>query len=91
MNFHWFLGGEDGEVFRNRKSFCSINTQVVCDAHLRVRDIVARWPGATHDATIYANSRIRARFEANEFPNCLLLGRYCVHIPGYLFALEFRL
>uniref|UniRef100_A0A8C5CNM0 Putative nuclease HARBI1 n=1 Tax=Gadus morhua TaxID=8049 RepID=A0A8C5CNM0_GADMO len=34
---------EDG--FVNRKNFHSINTQVICDATLRVTDLVARWPG----------------------------------------------
>ncbi|KAK0156625.1 putative nuclease HARBI1 [Merluccius polli] len=34
---------EDG--FVNRKNFHSINTQVICDATLRVTDLVARWLG----------------------------------------------
>ncbi|KAJ8912984.1 hypothetical protein NQ315_000041 [Exocentrus adspersus] len=67
-------GGEDAEVFRNRKGYFSINTQAVCSSNLKILDLVARWPGSTHDATIFMNSRLRARFENNEFPNCLLLG-----------------
>ncbi|XP_031329103.1 putative nuclease HARBI1 [Photinus pyralis] len=67
-------GGEDAEVYRNRKSVFSINTQVIGSSTLKVFDIVARWPGSTHDATIFNNSRIRARFEAGEFNNNVILG-----------------
>lgn len=75
LNFT-FLGGEDGEIFRNRKGYFSLNVQAVCDSHLKIRDIVCRWPGSTHDMTILNNSRIRARMEGGEFPNCLILGKY---------------
>ena len=67
-------GGNDGEVFRNRKTYFSINVQCVSDAELNIEDIVVRWPGSAHDSTIFNNSRIRARFENNEFPDNLLLG-----------------
>lgn len=68
-------GGDDGEIFRNRKAYFSINVQVICDADMRILDIVARWPGSVHDTTIYNNSRIRARIENGEFPNSILLGK----------------
>jgi hypothetical protein len=48
--------------------------QTVSDANRRIESIVARWPGSVHDSTIFKNSRIRARFENNEFRNYLLLG-----------------
>lgn len=67
-------GQEDGEVFRNRKGFFSINTQVICDYNLNIMDIVARWPGSAHDMTVFNNSHIRTRFEAGEFPDSILLG-----------------
>ncbi|XP_031332890.1 putative nuclease HARBI1 [Photinus pyralis] len=56
-------GGDDGEIFRNRKGYFSINTQVICDADMKFSDVVARWPGSAHDATIFMNSRICARLE----------------------------
>ncbi|KAK4880427.1 hypothetical protein RN001_008573 [Aquatica leii] len=59
-------GGID-ERYRNRKGFFSFNVQVVSDAKCLIRDIVCRWHGAAHDATIFANSRIRARMENREF------------------------
>ncbi|KAJ8909910.1 hypothetical protein NQ315_014917 [Exocentrus adspersus] len=77
-------GGEDVEVFRNRKGYFSINTQAVCSSNLKILDLVARWPGSTHDATIFMNSRLRARFENNEFPNCLLLGDSGYPVKTYL-------
>lgn len=33
-----FVGGEDSEVFRNRKGYFSLNTQVVGDASLKICD-----------------------------------------------------
>lgn len=60
-------GGANAETFRNRKNFFSLNVQCVSDAKLKICDIVARWPGATHDTYIYKNSRVRARIENGEF------------------------
>lgn len=41
---------------------------------MNITNIVARWPGSTHDATIFNNSRLRTRFEVGEFGNAILLG-----------------
>ncbi|XP_071052055.1 putative nuclease HARBI1 [Onthophagus taurus] len=77
-------GGEEGEIFRNRKGYFSINVQVVGDSDLKVQDIVARWPGSTHDMTIYSNSRIRARLEGGEFRNGIILGDSGYGVGKYL-------
>lgn len=37
-------------------------------------NIVARWPGATHDQTIFQQSLIRDRFHAGEFGEYILVG-----------------
>ncbi|XP_066602373.1 putative nuclease HARBI1 [Prorops nasuta] len=66
--------GEDAELWRNRKGFFSINVQCVVNSHLEIMDLVARWPGSAHDSTIFANSRIKHRFENFECGNGLLLG-----------------
>lgn len=68
-----FTGTENGEIFRNRKGYFSLNVQTLCDAKLKIMNIVARWPGSTHDSTIFNNSRICARFEAGEFGNHLVV------------------
>ncbi|XP_043462830.1 putative nuclease HARBI1 [Leptopilina heterotoma] len=68
------LGGNEAEIFRNRKGYFSMNVQAVCNKDLEFIDIVARWPGSAHDSTIFNNSRIRALFEAGTFGDRLLIG-----------------
>lgn len=77
-------GGDNAEIFRNRKNFFSVNVQVVCDSDLKIRDIVCRWPGSTHDSTIFNNSRIKARMENREFENSILVGDSGYGIKNYL-------
>nr|CAI5855902.1 unnamed protein product [Callosobruchus analis] len=76
-------GGDNAEVYRNRKSYFSVNVQCLTDANLRFLDVVARWRGATHDSTVFANSAIRARFETAQFPGCVIIDRlyFCMYIP----------
>jgi len=69
-----FIGGKEAEIYRNRKGFFSINVQAVCNSALKFVDIVARWPGSTHDSTIFNASRIRARFINDDMKDALLLG-----------------
>lgn len=39
----------------------------MCDANAMVEDIVARWPGSTHDEIVFLNSNIFERFLNGEF------------------------
>lgn len=41
--------------------------QLTCDAEYRVTDVVARWPGSTHDARIFRTSGLKARFQRGKF------------------------
>lgn len=66
-------GGDDAEIFRNRKHFFSINVQTICDAHLRIQDIVVRWPGSTHDSNIFRNSTIKKTFDDGIFKDGVLV------------------
>lgn len=34
-----------------------------------------RWPGSIHDATIFANSAIRAKLENGEFEGSVIIGK----------------
>lgn len=67
-------GGVLSELYRCRKGYFSINVQVVCDADLKIRDIIARWPGSVHDCTIFNNSHLCADFESGRYGNHYLLG-----------------
>ncbi|KAJ8981059.1 hypothetical protein NQ317_018032 [Molorchus minor] len=79
-------GGEDAEIFRNRKSYFSVNTQVACNADLKFLNIVARWPGSSHDSTIFNNSDLMAQFEQRHFPNCYILGDSGYPLRNYFFT-----
>lgn len=52
----------------------SINVQVVTDYKMMIVNIVARWPGSTHNSRIFDNSRLRARLESGAAPSAWLLG-----------------
>lgn len=67
-------GGDCGEIFRNRKGYFSFNVQAVCDANLIFQDLVARWPGSSHDSMIFNNSRLKYRVDSGEFGQLYILG-----------------
>ena len=56
-------GGNNAEYFRDRKNRFSINVQAVCDHNLRLTNLVARWPGSTHDSRIFQNSLLSRAFQ----------------------------
>lgn len=60
---------ENEEVYVNRKGYHSVNVQLVFDANDRVTDVVARWPGSTHDSRILEYSGIKDLFEGGHLPN----------------------
>lgn len=66
-------GGNMAEWYRNRKGYFSINAMVACDHQLRIRNIVARWPGSAHDMVVFMNSNVKNQFEQG-MPNSLILG-----------------
>lgn len=77
-------GGDNAEIFRNRKQFFSLNVQTICDAHLRFQNIVARWPGSSHDSNIFRNSVIKQRFDNKEFKDCVLVADSGYSMQSYL-------
>lgn len=77
-------GGQNAEVFRNRKDYFSFNCQAICNSRLIICDIVCRWPGSAHDATIFNNSNIRGKLERGEFGENVILGDSGYPIRNYL-------
>lgn len=67
-------GGENAENYRNRKGWYSFNVQAVCSANMKFINIVARWPGATHDQTIFNNSHLKIKLERGECDNFIIIG-----------------
>ncbi|KAL1436913.1 hypothetical protein MTO96_049210 [Rhipicephalus appendiculatus] len=65
-------GGEDAEVYRNRKGVFSVNVQVVAGPQLQFFNVVASWPGSVHDSRIFVNSLVRVLCEEHRVPGVLL-------------------
>jgi hypothetical protein len=65
-------GGDDGEIYRNRKGYFSINVQLICDNNNYITNVVARWPGSVHDSTIFDNCHVRAMFENGQVDGYLV-------------------
>jgi len=80
-------GGHNAEIFRNRKQFFSLNVQTVADPFLKIRDIVVRWPGSSHDSHIFRNSALCADLENRRFEESVLVGDSGYPIRPYLLLL----
>lgn len=65
---------EDEPAYVNRKGWHSINVQIVCDSKMKIIDLVARWPGSTHDAFIWHTSGLKNMFEMGIIQDAWLLG-----------------
>ncbi|XP_062373191.1 putative nuclease HARBI1 [Sardina pilchardus] len=59
-------------LYINRKGYHSINVQIACDASYSIFNLVARWPGSTHDARILRESQLSNTFEAGGVSGFLL-------------------
>ncbi|XP_046565298.1 putative nuclease HARBI1 [Haliotis rubra] len=56
-----------------RKGYHAINVQAICDSSLRFTNVVAKWPGSTHDSLIWSNSQVGMKMEETA-PDGWLLG-----------------
>ena len=61
----------------------SLNVQGICDSNLKFRNIVARWPGSTHDSTIFNNCYDKIKFDEGQY-NGYLLGDSGYACSSYL-------
>jgi hypothetical protein len=78
-------GGPRAEIYRNRKTYFSLNVQIVGGPQLEILDIVVRWPGSTHDSRIFENSSVKLRFQRRQIPG-LLLGDSGYPQTNYLYT-----
>ena len=61
-------GGENAELFRNRKGFFPVNVQAVSGPNIEIQNIVARWLGSVHDAQIFNISVVCVRSSSVVIP-----------------------
>lgn len=66
---------ENEYVYVNRKHVHTINTQIICDAQMALTNVVARWPGSTHDSFILTNSSVGNKMQAGAGRGGWLLGK----------------
>lgn len=81
------LAPHEGENdYVNRKSFHSINVQCITDHTGKFLDVVAKWPGCTHDSFIFRNSDVKEYLERNHktLDKGILLGDSGYQLTNYL-------
>jgi hypothetical protein len=66
---------DEEPAFVNRKGYHSVNVQMVCDNNLIIRDVVAKWPGSSHDSFIWRMSGLKTIMERGIVKNAWLLGK----------------
>ena len=64
------------EAFVNRKGIHTINVQAVCDNDMKLLNVVAKWPGSSHDAFIWRSCSLRDLFQQGCVPDGWLIGEY---------------
>ena len=75
----------DGHVYICRKGYAAVNCQVVCDHQGIILDVVARWPGSTHDSFVFRESSI-GRLAAASRGEWRLLGDSGYPLRPHLFT-----
>uniref|UniRef100_A0A8C7IWX7 Putative nuclease HARBI1 n=1 Tax=Oncorhynchus kisutch TaxID=8019 RepID=A0A8C7IWX7_ONCKI len=60
--------------FVHRKGFHSVHVQVICDSHLALLNVVAKWPAGTHDSVIVQNSSVGLNLQEGAVEDGWLIG-----------------
>ena len=82
---------ENSQDYFNYKQFFSLNVQAVCDYKGYFMDVDCRWPGSSHDAKVYANSKINKNMQDKEMsmqfkqtlPGEAKIPNYLIGDPAY--------
>ena len=59
-------GGENPEIYRNRKGFFSLNCQVIAGPLKDILSACIQWSGSVHDSRVFSNSAIKEVLEARQ-------------------------
>ncbi len=62
-----------------------MNAQIVCDASLKITNLVAKWPGSTHDSFILTNSALGQQFSESQISDGWLLGKLYIYTVLFFF------
>ncbi|XP_041461458.1 putative nuclease HARBI1 [Lytechinus variegatus] len=65
---------ENENIYVNRKNRHSINVQGIVDSKMRFVNVVAKWPGSSHDSYIWETSNVLNDFRMGRMPPGWLLG-----------------
>ena len=74
----------DEPIYVCRKNYHALNIQGICDVEKKFTNLVARWPGSTHDAYIWSNCTLNAEFENGANGGLHLLGNSAYPLRPYL-------
>lgn len=74
----------DEHLYVCRKGYHALNVQCIATASLKFSNVVATWPGNTHDAFIWSNSAICDDFENHVITGGYLLGDSAYPLKPYL-------
>ena len=65
---------QNEEAYVNRKGVHTINVQAVCDPNMRLLNVVAKWPGSSHDSYVWKSSSLHDLFVQGHMPDGWLIG-----------------
>lgn len=50
------IRAENSKTFYNRKNFTSLNVEAIVGPDMSIMEFICKWPGSTHDSTIFKTS-----------------------------------
>ncbi|CAI9558952.1 unnamed protein product [Staurois parvus] len=71
---HVALSPPTEDIYRNSKNFHSLNVQMVCASDMRILNLVAGYPGSTHDSYILKHSSLHTILTSGNLPEGWILG-----------------